>query len=123
MLLFELSSFIKGSMWAYVGSMDNKIKKIAIARINTLFYLANKNVHRDESLTQRYSSLARKIAMTSKVRIPKKYRLQICRYCKNFIYPGKTCLVRLKQQREPHIVITCLKCGKKMRLPLRNKNK
>jgi ribonuclease P protein subunit RPR2 len=46
----------------------------------------------------------------------------ICRHCKGFIYPGVNCRVRVQQRREPHMVITCLVCGKITRIPLKSKS-
>ena len=88
--------------------MDADTKRVAMQRIRTLFHLANETAHEDLALAQRYVGLARKIAMAAKVRLPREYRLQICRHCKSFILPGVNCRVRLEQRREPHTVITCL---------------
>ena len=103
--------------------MDPTTKRIAMQRIRTLFHLARETVHEDPALAQRYVDIARKVAMAAKVRLPKEYRSQICRHCKSFILPGVNCRVRIKQRREPHIVITCLNCGKQMRIPLKRKEK
>lgn len=96
-------------------------KYIAMQRIKNLFALAKQTLHDDPYLAQHYVDIARKIAMAAKIRMPKEYRRQLCRHCKSFILPGVNCRVRIKQQREPHIVITCLNCGKQMRMPLRHK--
>ncbi len=103
--------------------MDDATKRIAIHRIQTLFSLARETFHEDPSLAQRYVDIARKIAMAAKVRLPREYRRQVCRYCKSFILPGVNCRVRVKQRREPHMAITCLNCGKQMRIPLKRKRK
>ena len=103
--------------------MDPTIKRIAMQCVRTLFHLARETVHEDPALAQRYVDIARKVAMAAKVRLPKEYRSQICRHCKSFILPGVNCRVRIKQRREPHIVITCLNCGKQMRIPLKRKEK
>jgi ribonuclease P protein subunit RPR2 len=96
-------------------------KRVAMQRIKTLFRLAKETVHEDQALAQRYVEIARKIAMAASIRLPREYRLQVCRYCKSFILPGVNCRVRIKQRREPHLVMTCLNCGKRMRVPLREK--
>ncbi|NIO37591.1 ribonuclease P [Candidatus Bathyarchaeota archaeon] len=101
--------------------MANKAKHMAIQRIQILFQLATEMIHEDPNLAQRYITIARKVAMAAKVRLPREYRHQICRHCKNFIIPGVNCRVRIKQTREPHIVITCLLCREHMRIPLRKK--
>ena len=103
--------------------MNAEIKRIAIQRIHILFRLARETYREDSTLAQRYVNIARKIAMAAKVRLPVEYRRQVCRHCKSFILPGVTCRVRIKQRREPHVVITCLKCGEHMRIPLKSKMK
>jgi len=103
--------------------MDPTTKRIAMQRIRTLFHLARETVQEDPALAQRYVDIARKVAMAAKVRLPKEYRSQVCRHCKSFILPGVNCRVRIKQRREPHMVITCLNCGKQMRIPLKRKEK
>lgn len=101
--------------------MGTETKRIAMQRIHTLFRLAKETYREDSTLAQRYVDIARKIAMAAKVRLPKEYRRQICRHCKSFILPGVNCRVRIKQRREPHVVITCLECGRHMRIPLKSK--
>ncbi|MDI6847563.1 MAG: ribonuclease P [Candidatus Bathyarchaeia archaeon] len=99
--------------------MDAATKRIAMQRIRTLFRLAREIFHEDPMLAQRYVDIARKVAMAAKFRLPMEYRHQVCRHCKSFILPGVNCRVRIKQRREPHMVITCLNCGEQMRIPLR----
>jgi ribonuclease P protein subunit RPR2 len=101
--------------------MDASTKRIAMQRIQTLFRLAKETFNENPPLAQRYVDLARKIAMAAKVRLPRKYKRQVCRHCKSFILPGVNCRVRVKQRREPHVVITCLNCGKQTRLPMKKK--
>ena len=101
--------------------MNVLTKRIALQHVRTLFRLATETFHEDPMLAQRYVNIARKVAMAAKVRLPKEYRLEVCRHCKSFILPGVNCRVRVKQRREPHLVITCLVCGKHMRIPLRKR--
>ncbi|MEM3578257.1 MAG: ribonuclease P [Candidatus Bathyarchaeia archaeon] len=103
--------------------MDAETKRIAMQRIHTLFRLAKETYREDHALAQRYVDIARRIAMAAKVRLPKEYRRQVCRHCKSFILPGVNCRVRIRQWREPHVVITCLECGKHMRIPLRSRRR
>ena len=103
--------------------MDAATKRIATQRIRRLFRLARETIHEDPALAQRYVNMARKVAMAARVRLPKEYRHQVCRHCKSFILPGVNCRVRIKQRREPHLVITCLNCGKQTRIPLKLKEK
>lgn len=101
--------------------MDVTTKRIAMQRVQSLFRLAKKIFHEDPSLAQRYVDTARKIAMAAKIRLPTEHRRQICRHCKSFILPGANSRVRIKQKREPHVVITCLKCGKQTRIMLKKR--
>jgi ribonuclease P protein subunit RPR2 len=101
--------------------MDASTKHLAMQRVQTLFRLAKETFSENPSLAQHYVDTARKIAMAAKVRLPTKYRRQVCKHCKSFILPGVNCRVRMKQQREPHVVITCLNCGKQTRLPMKKK--
>jgi len=103
--------------------MDAVAKRIAKQRIQTLFCLAMEIHREDPELAQRYVDIARRVAMAAKVRLPTEYRLLVCRHCKSFILPGVSSRVRIKQRREPHVVITCLKCGGHMRISLRRREK
>lgn len=101
--------------------MDTSTKQIAKQRIRILFSLAKDIIHEDPALAQRYADSARKIAMAAKIRFPKEYRRQVCKHCKSLILPGINCRLRVRQRREPHIVITCMNCGKHTRIPLARK--
>ena len=101
----------------------NETRQLALQRIHSLFRLAKRRISEEPQLAQRYAEIARKIAMRSRLRLPKEYRRMICRHCKSFIYPGVNCRVRIQQKREPHMVITCLVCGKITRIPLKRSPK
>jgi ribonuclease P protein subunit RPR2 len=102
--------------------MESDTKKIALERIRILFELARENMHDKPDLAQRYVEIAMKISMRTRLHLPPEYRVQICRHCKRFILPGTNSRVRIQTRREPHIIITCLHCGGKMRIPLKGKN-
>ena len=97
-------------------------KRIALERISILFKTAIEAFDREPDLAQHYVNLARKIGMRYKVRIPREFRRMVCRHCKGFMLPGKNCTVRIRQEREPHLVFTCLRCGRHMRMSLKEKN-
>lgn len=103
----------------HYSSARRENRKIALERISILFKMAREVFDNEAKLAQRYVSLARKIGMRYKVRIPIEFRRMICRRCKGFILPGKNCIVRIRQEREPHLVITCLICGEHTRIPLK----
>jgi ribonuclease P protein subunit RPR2 len=101
--------------------MNSDPKKVAIERVRILFQLANANIHDRPDLAQRYVEIARKISMRTRLHLPQEYHIQICRHCKRFILPGTSLRVRIQNRREPHVAITCLYCGGKMRIPLEGK--
>jgi ribonuclease P protein subunit RPR2 len=98
-------------------------KKIALKRINILFKLAKEVMHEEPKRAQIYVQIARKIAMRTRLNMPKEYRRLICKQCKRFILPGVNCRIRIQQRREPHMVITCLNCGRHSRIPLKSREK
>ncbi|KPV61827.1 MAG: Ribonuclease P protein component 4 [Candidatus Bathyarchaeota archaeon BA1] len=98
-------------------------REIALQRVHILFREAKKTVHKDPQLAQRYVEIARRIATSTRLRLPREYRRMICRHCKSFILPGVNCRVRIQPRREPHVVVTCLHCGKHTRMPLRSRDK
>jgi ribonuclease P protein subunit RPR2 len=103
--------------------MDTSTRHIAKQRIQTLFTLAKENINEDPQLAQHYVNTARKIAMSARIRLPTEYRRQVCKHCKSFVLPGVNCRVRVQQKREPHLVITCLKCGGQTRILLQKKKR
>ena len=103
--------------------MKSTAKQIAKKRIQVLFQQA-KNVYKSSpQLSSRYVATARKIAMAAKIRLPTTYKRQICKNCNMFLVLGDNCRVRVKQKREPHVVITCLNCGYKTRILLKKREK
>jgi ribonuclease P protein subunit RPR2 len=97
------------------------IKEIARQRIDTLFGLAQKEVKTNPELSRRYVELARKIAMSAKIPFPQHYRRVVCKNCNSMLVHGYNCRVRIQQRREPHVVVTCLNCGKQIRYMLNKK--
>ena len=61
--------------------------------------------------------------MAAKIRLPWEFRRQTCRKCNNLFVHNLNCRVRVKQKREPHVVITCLICGDQTRIMLRCKER
>ena len=47
--------------------------------------------------------------MAAKIRLPIEFRRQTCKNCNALLVAGSNCRVRVKQKREPHVVITCFK--------------
>ncbi|MBN1245764.1 hypothetical protein JXA31_09255 [Candidatus Bathyarchaeota archaeon] len=101
--------------------MKSAAKQIARQRIQLLFQQA-KTVYRDNpQLSSRYVATARKIAMAARIPLPTVHKRQACKNCNTLLVQGENCRVRIRQKREPHVVITCLSCGCKTRIPLKKK--
>jgi ribonuclease P protein subunit RPR2 len=104
-------------------NMRSTAKQIARHRIQVLFQKA-KSVYRDNpQLSRRYITTARKIAMAARIAFPTVYKRQICKNCHVLLVQGDNCRVRIRQRREPHVVVTCFNCGFQTRIPLREKEK
>ncbi|MGD0644158.1 MAG: ribonuclease P [Candidatus Bathyarchaeia archaeon] len=97
------------------------VKQIARQRIQILFVQAKKVCRTNPQLAKGYVKSAKKIAMAAKVRLPNEFKRETCKNCDALLLQGYNCRVRLKQKREPHIVVTCLNCGNQTRMLLRNK--
>jgi len=94
------------------------VKQIARQRIQILFDEAKKACKSNPQLAKQYIKSARRIAMAARIRLPVDFRRQTCKDCNALLVQGYNCRVRVKQKREPHVVITCLNCGKQTRIPL-----
>ncbi len=101
--------------------MNDDLRKIALERVKILFQNARSNLHDKPDLSQRYIEIAKKISTRTRVHLLPEHHTQICRHCKRFIVPGISSRVRIRSQREPHIVVTCLYCNGKTRMPIKGK--
>ena len=100
---------------------QTNVKQIARQRIQILFEQAKKICKTDPKLATQYVASARKIAMAAKIRLPIEFRRETCKECNALLVHGVNCRVRIKQKREPHVVITCLNCGNQTRILLKRK--
>ncbi len=100
---------------------QSSIKQIARQRIEILFRQAKKVARTNPKLAAAYVLSARKIAMAAKIRLPLEFRRETCKECNSFFVHGVNCRVRVKQKREPHVVVTCLNCGNQTRYMLKKK--
>lgn len=100
---------------------QSNVKQIARQRILILFEEAKKIAKTDPKLATQYVASARKIAMAAKIRLPVEFRRETCKECNSLFVHGVNCRVRIKQKREPHVVVTCLNCGNQTRMLLREK--
>jgi ribonuclease P protein subunit RPR2 len=100
---------------------QSNVKQIARQRIQILFEQAKKVAKANPKLAAEYVLSARKIAMAAKVRMPVEFRRETCKECNAMFVQGVNCRVRIKQKREPHVVVTCLNCGNQTRILLKRK--
>jgi ribonuclease P protein subunit RPR2 len=100
---------------------QSNVKQIARQRIQILFEQAKLAGKAQPNLAMQYVKSARRIAMAAKVRLPIEFRRETCKECNSLLVQGVNCRVRVKQKREPHVVVTCLNCGNITRIMLRKK--
>ncbi|MFA5572637.1 MAG: hypothetical protein GX799_04795 [Crenarchaeota archaeon] len=100
---------------------QSNIKEIARQRITILFEQAKKLAKNNPKLATQYIRSARRIAMAANIRFPLEFRRETCRKCNSLFVHGVNCRVRVKQKREPHVVVTCLNCGEQTRYMLKKK--
>ena len=100
---------------------QTNVKQIARQRIQILFEQAKKIGRTNPKLARQYVGSARKIAMAAKIRLPIEFRRGTCKECNSLFVQGVNCRVRIKQKREPHVVVTCLNCGNQTRIMFREK--
>ncbi|MEM2908023.1 MAG: hypothetical protein QXP65_02325 [Candidatus Hadarchaeales archaeon] len=96
---------------------DDKI--IAAERIDRLFELAERVFRERPALADRYVQLAWRLATRYNLRMPAHLRRKFCRKCLSFLKPGVSCRVRTRPRPSPSIVITCLRCGHRTRVPVK----
>lgn len=90
--------------------LNREARRIAEKKISLLVSVALKEGH-NSRLSQRYSKLAKKIAMRYRIHNCYNIRQLYCKKCKTFIIPGFTSRIRIGRYRTPGIRITCLYCG------------
>lgn len=99
------------------------MQDLARQRIDNLFNLAMKTARSRPDLSDRYVDMACRLSKRTKVRIPGMWKYFVCSSCHSFLYPGMTARVRTSPRRSPHTVVTCLRCGRIKRYPLKSKGK
>ncbi len=102
------------------GRVRSEVNAIASERIQILLAQAVENLDRNPNLSRRYTDLAKKISMRTKVKIPAGDKRYLCKGCGIPLVLGKNARVRVLPGN-PRIVITCLSCGKLRRYPFTKK--
>jgi len=91
--------------------MKPTVRKIVLERMEILIDNAISNAKINPKLAERQASLARKLSMRHKVRMPYVLRMLFCKKCKSFIAPGINSKIRLGRTSIKSIRITCKFCG------------
>ena len=97
-----------------------KQKEIAKERVQVLFKQAEETFSKNKALANRYITLARKVAMKVKIRIPLELKRKFCKHCYKFLMPGVNSRVRT---RDGKVIISCFECKKFMRIPIKKEKK
>jgi ribonuclease P protein subunit RPR2 len=92
-------------------------KRIAKERIVKLFKQAELCYKDNVGLANRYVTLARKIAMKVKIRIPKELKRKFCKHCSKFLILGENSQQRIRNGK---IIISCFQCKKFTRIELKS---
>ncbi|HDJ97524.1 MAG TPA: ribonuclease P [Thermofilum sp.] len=98
-------------------SRKRYLRDLAVQRARRLVELSWKMHSEDEELARRYNLLAMALLKRVRAKVPRDLKRKFCRKCGTPLIPGRTARVRLVQRRFPHVVITCLYCGKVYRIP------
>ena len=89
------------------------MQKAARERILDLMSRADAKFSEDPALSQYYIELARKLAMATKIPIPREMKRRICHKCKHWLVPGKNVRYRINNRKNygSYITVTCLECN------------
>ena len=97
-----------------------KQKEIAKQRIKQLFEQAAVQFPNNKSLANRYVTLARKVAMKLRMRMPRELKRRYCKHCYKYLQPGNNARVRTQNGK---VIISCFECKKFTRIPITKKLK
>src|SRR5262245_26815823 len=102
------------------GRVRAAVNEIARDRIDILLSEAKQILDKDPDLSRRYTELANKISMRTKVKIPSEQKRLICKGCGLPLIPGKSARVRILPGNS-RIVVSCTTCGSLRRYPFSKK--
>lgn len=90
------------------------MKELAFQRICHLFTEAENAFSTHPKRSERYVTLARKIAMKARIPLPRALKRTYCKHCGAYLKAGITSRVRL---RNNFILSTCLRCHALQKFP------
>ena len=100
------------------------MQSLALERVIFLFKSADQQyTAHNETIAQNAVQTARKIAMGTKIQIPRDLKRNICHGCKQFLKIGMNARIRTHHRKGygSWLVKTCLSCGHKTRYIIKGK--
>lgn len=93
---------------------SHRTVKLAKTHIDEIFKLADKN----KEYSNRYLTIARKIAMKFRIKLKSEQKRRFCKHCYTYLVPGKNLRVRVHDHK---LIYYCLECKKFWRKPIGKK--
>ena len=89
-------------------------QRIALERIDKLFFQADSNFKERPELSKRYVEMARRLSTKYKVKFTTEQKRMSCKKCNAYLKNGVNSRVRLEHGK---LVQTCLECKHVRRIP------
>ncbi len=86
-------------------------KRLAEARIETLWEQASQAAKTDKEGARRRMLIADRVAQRARMKVPRHIKRRICGECGHVMIPGENCRVRVRHNKSRHLSVTCLECG------------
>lgn len=97
-----------------MGAKPEWAEDIARERIAILFREADETFDDNPERSDRYVEIARTIAMTFNIALPREYQETFCSGCGSYLKPGRNARVRVENGVR---TMTCDECGATERFP------
>ena len=91
--------------------MKAGVRDLVLERMQILVHKAISNARKNPELAQRQASLAKRLSMKYRVRMPYELRMSFCKKCKKFIAPAINARIPLGRSDVKSIRITCNFCN------------
>ncbi len=99
-----------------MGRLKETDKSIAKKRVKNLIEKADEIFSKSPQLAHRYVTLARKLAMKTRIKIEPELQRKFCKHCYKYLRPGTNARKRIK---DGIIIYTCFHCKKYTRIPIK----
>jgi len=78
-------------------------------------------VSNNKTLSDFYNYTLVKIAAKNVIRLDPEVKHSICKYCNSLLVPGNSTTIRVKSNRETHVVLKCTNCESLRRFQTKKK--